>query len=107
MYSETPNTNYLKSIANNDDAFFEQLITIIQEEFPLERNEFQQNFDNKAYKLAAENIHKIKHKINIFGLETGYNIAVSFEKELKQKKSSKYTKFIEVLNCIEHYLKTL
>lgn len=83
-YSEEPNIDYVKDIANGDIAFETQLIDIIRNELPFEIKEFQQNFDNKDYLRAAENVHKLKHKINIFGLSKGYIVATDFEKELKK-----------------------
>ncbi len=106
-YSEQPNINYLKEIANGDDAFEAQLIGIIKREYPFEVKEFLQNFDSKNYKLAAENVHKLKHKINMFGLSKGYVIAADFEKELKASEFSKYETFKQILQTIENYIKTL
>ena len=105
--TEQPNTNYLEEIANGDKAFRQQLIGIIKKEFPGEKKEFLENFNNKKYVKAAENVHKLKHKINIFGLEQGYNTAMHFEEELKQNTFAKYSDFIKVLDSIENYLKTL
>lgn len=106
-YSEEPNIDYVKDIANGDIAFETQLIDIIRNELPFEIKEFQQNFDSKHYLRAAENVHKLKHKINIFGLSKGYIVATDFEKELKKSSFSNYIIFKEILLTIENYVKTL
>lgn len=107
MYKESLNIDYLEAIANGDLEFLKSLKAIIKDEFPLERKEFERNLETKAYHLAAENVHKIKHKINMFGLEQGYQIAQQFENELKEGKTESSQIFEAVLNAIEDFIKTL
>lgn len=102
-----PNLNYLDEIYKNDIVFKKKLITIIKREFPLEKNEFTSNYNNKKYILAALNVHKLKHKINVLGLKEGFKIASEFEKELNNKKFNSYNDFIVILNVIENYLKEI
>jgi hypothetical protein len=99
-----PSLNYIDEIADHDIVFKEKIISIIKREFPLERDEFLFNFHNKEYLLASENVHKLKHKINILGLKKGFDIAVKFENELKEKKNNSSKDFMIVLKTIENYL---
>jgi len=102
-----PNLNYLDEISNNDPVFKEKLIAIIKREFPKEKKEFSSNYDKKKYHLAAQNVHKLKHKINILGLREGFKTAVNFEKELNINKFDSGHDFIVILNLIDNYLKEI
>ena len=99
-----PNLIYIEKISENDLEFKSKIISIIKNEFPLEKKEFYDNIKSKKYIDAAQNVHKIKHKINMFGLIEGANIAIKFENELNQKKIDSYNDFIVVLNVIDNFL---
>ena len=101
---ETPNLNYFNAIAGDDAQLLQRLITIAKEEFPTEKQGFLTAFQTPDYPKAAEAVHKIKHKINIFGLDNGYQIAVRFENELRQEKTQSYSDFLGILEQIETYL---
>ena len=64
-------------------------------------------FKNKKYKLAADNVHKLKHKISILGLEKSYEIAIAFENNLIEGDTSLYKEFETILNTITNYLQKL
>ena len=99
-----PNLNYINEISDNDTVFKNKLISIIKREFPLEKEEFLSNYNTNQYILAAQNVHKLKHKINMFGLKKGYEIAVKFENELNYEKFDSYEDFIVILDSIDNYL---
>jgi len=103
----SPNLAYIDEISDNDIIFRNKLISIIKREFPVERNEFLSNYDTNQYIHAAENVHKLKHKINIFGLKKGFEIAIKFENELNNEKFDSYQDFIVVLDLIDNYLKEI
>ncbi|EZH73591.1 hypothetical protein ATO12_16780 [Aquimarina atlantica] len=105
--NESPNLIYIKELAAGSEAFEQKLIGIVKREFPDEKDEFLKNYTSKAYTKAAENVHKLKHKIGMFGFEEGYQTAIDFEEELKSSNTSLYSKFILILESIEHFLKTL
>lgn len=107
MQKESLNIEYLEAIANGDLEFLKSLIAIIKTEFPEERAMFEENFKAKAYDSAAENVHKIKHKINMFGLQQGYQVAQQFESELKQGKTNAYKAFETVLDTLENFIISL
>lgn len=104
---ETPNLNYIKTLADGDAAFERKLIDIIKREFPEERDVFFENYSHKNYTKTAENVHKLKHKINLFGLNKGYEVAVAFENELREEKASLFDSFKEILNTLEEYINQL
>ena len=99
-----PNLNYINEISDNDTVFKNKLISIIKREFPLEKEEFLSNYNTNQYILAGENVHKLKHKINMFGLKKGYEIAIKFENELNDEKFDSYEDFIVILDSIDNYL---
>ena len=99
-----PNLNYINEISDNDTVFKNKLISIIKREFPLEKEEFLSNYNTNQYILAGENVHKLKHKINMFGLKKGYEIAIKFENELNDEKFDSYEDFIVILDLIDNYL---
>jgi len=101
---ETPNLNYLKELSGGDVAFEESIVVVIKKEFPLEYANFLVNFKNENFIEAANNVHKLKHKIGILGLNKGVEVASSFEAALRKGKTELYEDFIEVLNKIHVYL---
>ena len=69
---EKPNLSYINELSGGDEAFKNKLITIIKKEFPEEKEVYFKNFKAKNFKASAENVHKLKHKISILGLEKSY-----------------------------------
>ena len=76
---EQPNLSYINNLSGGDKAFEAKLIGIIKEEYPVEKAIYIKNIELKNFKEAAENVHKLKHKISILGLEKSYNTANTFE----------------------------
>jgi hypothetical protein len=99
-----PNLEYINDISDYDLIFKNKIIAIIKREFPLEKEEFLINYNSKNYFLAAQNVHKLKHKINMLGLKKGFEIAVNFENELKQEDINSSQDFIKVLEIIDNYI---
>ena len=99
-----PNLSYIDEISDNDLDFKKKIIFIIKHEFPKEKEEFLLNYNSKNFFLASQNVHKLKHKINMFGLKKGCEIAVEFENELKKENISSYQDFIKVLEIINNYI---
>lgn len=104
---ETPSLHYIDSISEGDNDFKQQLINILKEDFPKEKALFLNNFNNKKYKLAAENVHKIKHKISMMGLEKGFIMASEFEENLKKKNTDLHKNFIHCLTKITKFLNSI
>jgi len=71
---EQPNFTYINSLSRGDKAFEAKLVAVIKAEFPVEKATYLRNIEDKNYKEAAENVHKLKHKISILGLEKSYEM---------------------------------
>ncbi|MFC4633537.1 Hpt domain-containing protein [Dokdonia ponticola] len=104
---ELPNLSYIDQLSAGNISFKEKLITVIKEEFPDEKEVYLANIQTKNYKEAAENVHKIKHKISILGLEKSYEIARTFENNLKEGNTDLKEDFKNILHVISEYLITL
>lgn len=104
---EYPNLSYINELSGGDDAFKNKLITIVKKEFPEEKEVYFKNFEAKNFKKTAENVHKLKHKISILGLEKSYKIAESYEENLKENSVSGEAAFNQILQNITDYLETL
>ena len=104
---EQPNLSYIDQLSAGNISFKEKLITVIKEEFPDEKEVYLANIQTKNYKEAAENVHKIKHKISILGLEKSYEIARTFENNLKEGNTDLKEDFKNILHVISEYLITL
>ena len=104
---EKPNLNYIEELASGSEDFKQKLISVVKREFPEEKDEFLKNYNSNNWKLAAENVHKLKHKIGMMGFEEGYQITIDFEEELIQGNNTLYLKFILILESIENFLKQI
>ncbi|NNL79984.1 MAG: Hpt domain-containing protein [Flavobacteriaceae bacterium] len=104
---EAPNLNYIKKLSGGDSDFEDTLISVIKMEFPIECEAFKENISQNNYQEAAQNVHKLKHKISILGLERSYFLADEFENDLKNEDPSRKGEFDEVLNHISAFLETI
>ncbi|AUC82559.1 Hpt domain-containing protein [Lacinutrix sp. Bg11-31] len=104
---EKPNQSYINNLSGGDEAFKQKLIEVIKKEFPEEKQIYFDNYNAKNYKLAADNVHKLKHKISILGLEKGYESAITYENNLEEGKTEGKDQFEAILNSITKYLETL
>lgn len=101
---EQPNLSLIKEISGNDMEFQNSILEIIKKEFPEEVDLYRQNFNSKKYIEASNNVHKLKHKISLLGLEKGLEIASEFEIALKEENTKLHHKFLEILHKIHVYL---
>ena len=104
---EQPNLLYIKKLAGEDKAFEEKFIAIIKEEFPLEQKEYLSYVESKRYKETSEIVHKLKHKLNILGLEKSYRLAVQYEDDLYNANTKLEKEFKIILKNIEDFIKTI
>lgn len=104
---EKPNIKYIDELADGDTDFKLQFIHILKMEFPHEKEEYEKNIIKKNYIDAALNVHKLKHKFNVLGLERGYRTAIEHEEKLKQNNDSLERHFFTILETIEAYLKSI
>ncbi|NJB83118.1 Hpt domain-containing protein [Wenyingzhuangia aestuarii] len=104
---ESPNLNYIKELSGGDTAFEEQIINIIKDEFPKEKETYFSSVNAEDFNALVEIVHKLKHKISIFGLTKTYEIAVSYESSLKDNKMDFKKEFEDALVVITSYLETI
>ena len=104
---EKPNLNYIKQFSNGEKSFEDKLLSIIKLEFPAEKEVYYQNLKSNNFKLASENVHKLKHKISILGLEKSYAVAVVFENNLLEGNTDLSEEFESILNNMTNYLSTV
>jgi HPt (histidine-containing phosphotransfer) domain-containing protein len=104
---EVPNLNYIDKLAGEDIEFRQKFIEILKEEFPDEQEEYRNNVSNNNYREASQNVHKIKHKLNILGLDESHSLAVRYEFELRNGANSLAEQFQVILKNVENYLKTI
>ena len=104
---EKPNLIYIDTLAGEDQSVKKRLIEIIKTEFPKENKEYLLSLKNLDYKKMGENVHKLKHKISILGLEKGYEITNEFEHNLRDQCLTDAESFEKILIKISEYLKTI
>ena len=101
---ESPNLSYIDQLSGGDLEFKNKIIEIIKNEFPLEKDEYYNNVQNKNLEKVAENVHKLKHKISILGLEKSYALAETYEEEIRNNDLSRQNDFDNILANITDYL---
>ncbi|WP_281989601.1 Hpt domain-containing protein [Aquimarina aggregata] len=104
---EQPNLSEINKLSNGDKTFEERIFNVIKKEFPLEKAQYFSNLENKNLIKAAEDVHKLKHKVSIFGLEKSYEIATNYENNLKDGNYELKEDFEKVLQMITEYIDTL
>ena len=103
---ERPNLRYIKNLAGDDVDFIKRLMDVINKELPEERAIYIENYKTKRFQEAAQNVHKLKHKISILGLRKGYDLAESLEKELKNNipPDNLHKVFLDMLQNMEDFV---
>lgn len=98
---------YIDSLARGDKSIKNQLIDVIKTEFPDEKKDYFESFGQLDYKKIEENVHKLKHKISILGLEKSYKIANEYEHNLREFSIEGSEDFEKILTVISKYLETI
>jgi len=104
---EQPNFSYIDTLSGGNEEFKNKLVSVIKKEFPQEKSLYFNNFSNKDLKLTGENVHKLKYKISILGLEKSYKIAEDYEDNLRKGSISGHEKFHKILDTITGFLDSL
>lgn len=104
---EKPNLDYINQLSNGDQVFKDKIITIIQNELKSEIQTYENHIKEIDKKNAAEIVHKLKHKISIFGLEKSYYIAEEFENNLKNNSTHLQSDFEAILKLMQEYVEQL
>ena len=104
---EQPNFSYIDQLSRGDDVFKQKLLDIIKIEFPEEKAIYLKNIESRKFKEAAENVHKLKHKISILGLEKSFVVATNFENNLIESSDLGREEFEDVLEVMTNFLSKL
>lgn len=104
---EQPNLSYITKLSNGDKDFEEKIFNVIRREFPVEKENYFLNIAAKNYNKAAEDVHKLKHKISILALERSYDLAEKYEDNLKNASETLREEFESILKNITSYLQTI
>ena len=104
---EKPNLNFVDELARGDMSVRKILIDVIKEEFPEEKKNYYKSLEEKDYKKIEENVHGIKHKISILGLEKSYETANIFEHNLREHSLVGFKDFDKILIVISDYIETI
>lgn len=102
-----PNIAYINELSGGDKNFESRILGILKMEFPVEKQEYITNLAESNFILAAENVHKLKHKINILGLNEAYVFAVDYENELRNQDVGRQDQFLTILNVMQEYLQNI
>jgi len=94
---EQANFSYIDVLSDGDNSFKQKLIEIVKNELPGEIEIYEQNMANLKFQDAAENVHKLKHKISILGMEESYQVAVNYEENLKKNSLDLRESFEKIL----------
>ncbi len=101
---EQPNLSLIKEIADNDADFEKSILDILKKEFPDEVALYKKNYNAKNYTEASDDVHKLKHKISLLGLNEDFKLAADYENELKKEDIGLHNNFVEILDKIHVYL---
>ncbi|KYG82263.1 Hpt domain-containing protein [Roseivirga echinicomitans] len=99
-----PNFNYIKQLSNGDLAFENKLLEVLARELPIEIKEFENNITSGKLTDAASNVHKLKHKISLLGMQESYLIAQDFEENLKNNRTDLHKVFVQILKKMITFL---
>ena len=101
---EQPNLNYLHQLSGGDKEFENKLLAVVKRELPEEEAVYHENIEQGNFIEAAANVHKLKHKISILGLEESYRFAEIYEEELRENDPKKHKSFNEILQNMSDFI---
>ncbi|MGL2994835.1 Hpt domain-containing protein [Flavobacterium sp. TSSA_36] len=104
---ENPNLEYINQLSAGNKEFEIKIISILKSELPQEVKIYQEAIISNEYKVAADCVHKLKHKVSFLGLIEGYAIAEKYENALKIDQIEMKKEFEEILNKIQNFVVTL
>lgn len=104
---EQPNLNYINELSGDSLDFKSKIIAILKRELPEEIEMYKNHIQNDANSLAADMVHKLKHKISILGLEKSYYLAEEFENGLKNNSLQLQPQFENILASMIEFVESL
>lgn len=104
---EQPNSVYINQLSGDNEEFKAKIVGILKKELPEEVAFYENQVQTKNYKLAAESVHKLKHKVSILGLEKSYYIAEEYEENLKANSTNLQSDFEKILKMMQDFVAKL
>lgn len=104
---EQPNSEYINQLSGDNEEFKAKIVEILKKELPEEVAFYENQVQTKNYKLAAESVHKLKHKVSILGLEKSYYIAEEYEENLKANSTNLQSDFEKILKMMQDFVAKL
>ena len=104
---EQPNIKYIIQLSGDDEEFKATMIGVLKKELPAEIKDYNRYMQNSDFLLAAQSVHKLKHKISILGLEKSYYIAEEFENNLKSNSTLLQVEFESFLTLMKKFVDDL
>jgi HPt (histidine-containing phosphotransfer) domain-containing protein len=104
---EEPNIAYINQLANGDESIKKRLIRVLKEELPVEVENYNVNIEKLNWLEAAENVHKLRHKIGFLGLENAYQLSYEYEQNLREQSVLLKKEFEVVLKKIINFISKL
>ncbi|MEJ1223165.1 Hpt domain-containing protein [Sediminicola sp. 1XM1-17] len=104
---EVPHLNYIRELSGGDEVLEKKFIALIKQEFPKEKEVYLENLGDKRYRDTMQMVQKLKPKLNFLGLQEGYRLALRYEQDLRYEDPKLQKEFLEILERIESYIKTL
>jgi HPt (histidine-containing phosphotransfer) domain-containing protein len=104
---EQANSEYIDQLSGDNVEFRKKIIEILKRELPEEVGTYFDQIQNYNYLMAAESVHKLKHKISILGLNKSYYIAEKFEDNLKDNSTELQSDFDAIIKIMQDYVDKL
>lgn len=104
---EQPNTSYIDQLSGDNLEFKQKMIGILKRELPEEIEMYQSQMQKNNFLLAADSVHKLKHKVSILGLEKSYYLAETFEENLKNNSTHLQNDFEAILKVMHKFVEKL
>ena len=101
-----PNLRFIDELAQGEQKFKEKLIGIIKEELPIEVAVYKEKYLENC-ELAAQCVHKLKHKISILGMSDSYEKAAYHEAKLRNGSRAGHDEFVEILDRMMNFIEQL
>jgi HPt (histidine-containing phosphotransfer) domain-containing protein len=104
---EKPNINYINQLSGDSTEFKTKMIGILKKELPIEIACYREEMNIDNFSLAAQSVHKLKHKISVLGLEKSYYLAEEYEDNLKNETVELHIEFENILKVIQEFVNRL
>jgi HPt (histidine-containing phosphotransfer) domain-containing protein len=104
---EQPNLDYINELSGGNLEFKHKIIVVLKKELPDEIAVYEEEFKSGNYLLAAQSVHKLKHKISILGLDKSYYLAEKFEENLKKNNTILDADFENILKSMQEFVDEL